>query len=408
MKYKSPILDELSFRGFIYQCTDMESLDTLLASKKVPVYIGFDVTADSLHAGHLTQIFLLRIFQKHGHTPIILLGGGTTKIGDPTWKNEMRPLLTDEQLAANMAGIRKSFANFISFEGENRAIMVNNDDWLKDLKYIDFLRNFGVHFSVNKMAAMETFKQRLDNATNLSFLEFNYPLLQSYDFLELNRRFDCVLQLGGSDQWGNIVNGVELVRRVEDKPVYGLTSPLLTTSDGKKMGKTMSGAVWLNKEKLSSHDFWQYWRNVHDDDVIKLIQLFTDSDRAQVQEFARLKFEELNKAKIFLADSITSLCRGPAELRSVHDILDGKHDGAFALELNKSTVFGLVDIIGVTVMSGAASSNGEAKKLIANGGLYINDQQVKDGRILVNESMTTNGLIKLGIGKKRVILIRFV
>lgn len=407
MKYKSEVLKELDFRGFIYQCTDIESLDNLLSERKIHVYIGFDVTADSLHAGHLTQIFLLSIFQKHGHTPIILLGGGTTKIGDPTWKNTMRPLLTDEQLAFNMAGIKESFSSFLSFDGPNKAVMVNNDEWLHGLGYIDFLREFGVHFSVNKMINMETFRQRLTEENNLSFLEFNYPLLQSFDFLELNKRYGCTLQLGGSDQWANITSGVELVRKIANKTVYGLTSPLLTTSDGKKMGKTLNGAIWLNRQKLNSHDFWQYWRNVQDADVVKLIALFTGADFDQVQEFAKLKNEKLNQAKIFLADQITGLCRGNDELEGVHKILKGEAQENCALPI----CLGANDIQNITIIellvkTGILKTNGEVKRLISNGGLYINDQQIQDGKQLVTMDMIKDKNIKIGIGKKKVSFVK--
>lgn len=411
MIYKSEVLKELMFRGFIYQCTDSEALDDLLLNQKVPVYIGFDVTADSLHAGHLTQIALLRIFQKHGHTPIILLGGGTTKIGDPTWKNEMRPLLSNEQLQKNIDGVKQSLSWLINLDKPNKAIVANNDDWLSSLNYIDFLRDFGVYFSVNKMVNMETFKQRLNDAQNLSFLEFNYPLLQSFDFLELHKRLKCIVQLGGSDQWGNITSGVDLVRRITGTTVYGLTSPLLTTADGKKMGKTVSGAVWLNKEKLNSYDFWQYWRNVSDEDVINLVKRLTDADENMVKEFARLKFEELNQAKIFLADSITELCRGQAELDAVHTLLKG---GTAAISskseivFKKSEIVGQKSIVHISVEVGAIKSNSEAKRLITSGGLYVNSEQVADVSALIQEDHIIDGHIKIGVGKKKLVIVKVV
>lgn len=406
MKYNSEVLQELAARGFIYQCTDIKELDVLLSKEKIPVYIGFDITADSLHVGHLTQIFLLRIFQKHGHTPIILIGGGTTKIGDPTWKNEMRPLLSEDQLEKNMQGVKVSFQKFLSFDTANKAIIENNDNWLKNLNYIDFLRKYGVYFSVNKMIAMETFKQRLSNETNLSFLEFNYPLLQSFDFLELNKRFGCLLELGGSDQWGNITSGVDLVRRVTEKTVYGLTSPLLTTADGKKMGKTMSGAIWLNKEKLSPYDFWQYWRNVHDDDVVKFIRLFTDTKTEEIKHFESLKCEELNEAKVFLADSITTLCHGTAAVENIHNTLNGKYDEstekAFSIKRESLESLTALDLALYTKLF---NSNGEIKRLITNGGFYINDQQVLNIKALVKDYLSSSKTIKVGLGKKRAIII---
>lgn len=407
MSFKSDLLNELDFRGFLYQCTDFESLDDLLCKEKITFYIGFDVTADSLHVGHLTQIFLLKIFQKYGHSPIILLGGGTTKIGDPSGRNKMRQMLNNDDLIRNFNGIRESFSKFLSFDGKNPAIIVNNDDWLKDIKYIDFLREFGSNFSVNKMVAMDTFKQRLQNEQNLSFLEFNYPLLQSFDFLELLNRYNCVLQMGGSDQWGNITNGTELIRKITNKPVYGLTAPLLTTSDGKKMGKSADGAVWINKDKLPSYEFWQYWRNVSDQDVIKFIKLFTDCDQSLINEFSELKFEKLNTVKIFLADSITKLCRSDEELNRVHALLDGSNVNYDTINIPYDEVVGTT-ISELILRVGLLESNGEIKRLVANSGIYINGDKLLDHKTIINDDFIVNGVIKISIGKKKLVVVKLI
>ena len=297
----SDFLREMSRRGFIHQCTDTEGLDALSAKGLITAYIGFDLTADSLHVGSLVQIMMLRALQQAGHKPIVLMGGGTSKVGDPSGKDDARRLLTSEDIKRNMAGIQQVFSQFLAFgDGPNDAVMVNNADWLEQLNYIDFLRDFGRHFSVNRMLGFDSVKLRLDREQPLSFLEFNYMVLQAYDFLELNRRFDCVLQMGGSDQWGNIVNGVDLARRVDQASVYGLTTPLLTTSSGAKMGKTADGAVWLNEDRLSAYDYWQFWRNTEDADVGRFLRLFTELPETEIVRLEALQGSEINDSKRFL------------------------------------------------------------------------------------------------------------
>ena len=295
--YKSDLMKTLTERGFLYQCTDEDGLDKAASSSVVTGYIGFDCTAPSLHVGSLVQIMMLRHLQKSGGRPIVLLGGGTTKIGDPSMKDKTRPILTDDMIEENKAGIKQVFSNFIDFDGDNPAILVDNAEWLDTLGYIEFLRLVGTQFTINRMVTMETAKRRLENELPMTFLEFNYPLLQSYDFVELNKRYGCTLQLGGSDQWGNIVNGVELGRRVDEKSLFGLTTPLMTTASGTKMGKTASGAVWLNEERLSSYDYYQFWRNTEDADVIKFMRLFTEMSLEQIAEYEKLEGSQINEAK---------------------------------------------------------------------------------------------------------------
>ncbi|MGD1956721.1 MAG: tyrosine--tRNA ligase, partial [Sphingomonadales bacterium] len=310
---KSDLLQTLSARGYIHQCTDMEGLDAEAAGQTITAYIGFDATAPSLHVGSLVQIMMLRRLQQTGHKPIVLMGGGTTKVGDPTGKDESRKMLSDDDIAANIAGIQSVFENFITFgDGQTDAIMVNNDDWLSGLQYIPFLRDIGRHFSVNRMLSFDSVKLRLDREQPLSFLEFNYMILQGYDFLELYRRHRCTLQMGGSDQWGNIVNGMELVRRVDSGNAVGLTTPLMTTADGQKMGKTANGAVWLNENALPAYDYWQFWRNTQDADVGRFLRLFTDLPLDDIAKLEALEGQEINAAKKVLADEATSLCRGAA------------------------------------------------------------------------------------------------
>ena len=309
--HSSKFIKNVIDRGYVHQCTDLNKLDELASDNIISAYIGFDCTAPSLHAGSLVQIMMLRLLQRTGHKPIVLMGGGTTKVGDPSGKDESRKLLDDQTIAANMAGIKDVFSKFITFgDGPTDAIMVNNNDWLSGIEYIDFLRDYGRYFSVNRMLGFESVKIRLEREHNLSFLEFNYMILQSYDFLELNRRYGCSLQMGGSDQWGNIISGVELGRRIDQRELYGLTTPLLTTSSGSKMGKTESGAVWLNADMLSPYEYWQYWRNTEDADVGKFLRLFTDLPLDEIADLERAKALEINEVKKLLATEVTKLCHG--------------------------------------------------------------------------------------------------
>lgn len=406
MNFKSDFLKEFKERGFFAQTTHAQELDDLLSSEKVTAYIGFDCTAKSLHAGSLIQIMILRLLQKHGHRPIVLLGGGTTRIGDPSGKDEARQVLSDEKIGENLQGIRKTLEKFISFGGGSaNAILVNNDDWLRHLNYIDFLREVGRHFSINRMLSFDSVKTRLEREQPLSFLEFNYMILQAYDFFELNQKYNCRLQVGGSDQWGNIVNGVELTRRVaaaknetnENREVFGLTSPLLTTSDGKKMGKTADGAVWLDSSMLSAFDYFQYFRNTHDADVGKFLRLFTDLDLAQIAELEKLKDQEINKAKEILAFETTKICHGQKAadeaLQKAREIFISKNAAAFE---EKEAVVGakLVDII---FEAGAAESKGAAKKLIEGKAVKINGEAVLD----IHHTITQAGDFELSVGKKK-------
>ena len=317
-EYTSSFLRVMSERNFIHQVTDWKSLDALLSEKNMVAYIGFDCTADSLHVGSLVQIMMLRYFQKCGHRPIVLMGGGTTKVGDPSGKDDARQLLNDNEIEKNKQGIKTVFEKYLNFgDGPSDAIMCDNDEWLSGLEYVQFLRDYGRHFSVNRMLSFDSVKLRLDREQPLSFLEFNYMILQAYDFLELSRRFDCSLQMGGSDQWGNIVNGVELARRIDQKSVFGLTTPLVTTASGAKMGKSAQGAIWLNSDRLSPYDFWQYWRNTEDEDVDRFLKLFTELPLDEIARLSALKGNELNEAKKILAHEVTQLCHGRDAANSV-------------------------------------------------------------------------------------------
>ena len=400
-------------RGFLHQATDLEGLDQLASGQGITAYIGFDCTADSLHVGSLVQIMILRWLQQTGHKPIVLMGGGTTKVGDPSGKDDQRQLLSEEAIAHNMASIKDIFAQFLSFgEGPSDAVMVNNADWLDDLNYIEFLRDYGRHFSVNRMLTQDAVRLRLEREQPLSFLEFNYMVLQSYDFLELARRYDCVLQMGGSDQWGNIVSGVDLGRRCAQKQLYGLTTPLLTTSSGAKMGKTADGAVWLNEARLSAHDYWQYWRNTEDADVGRFLRLFTELPEAEIARLEKLQGGELNDAKKTLASEATKLCRGAAAAASAAETARRTfEEGAVGADLPKIRVAGDRLAAGIPAFelfreAGLAQSNGEARRLIKGGGGRVNDQPVKAETDLITLShVTGEGVIKLSAGKKRHALV---
>ncbi len=411
--HRSDFIRRVVDRGYLHQCTDLDALDALAADNTVTAYIGFDCTAPSLHAGSLVSIMLLRLMQKSGHKPIVLIGGGTTKVGDPSGKEESRKLLDDAAIAANMAGIKDVFAKFLSFgDGPTDAVMINNDDWLQGLGYISFLRDYGRHFSVNRMLGFDSVKLRLERKQNLSFLEFNYMILQAYDFLELSRRNDCVLQMGGSDQWGNIVNGVDLGRRIDQKELFGLTTPLLTTSSGAKMGKTAAGAVWLNADMLSPYDYWQYWRNTEDADVGKFLRLFTDLPLAEIAELEKLEGADLNEAKKILALEITRLCHGEAAANQAAETARTTfEEGGTGDALPRTDVLASDLETGIAAYelfrrAGLATSNGEARKLIKGGGGRLNDIAITDEtRAITTADVNDEGVIKLSAGKKRHALV---
>ncbi|NIJ42631.1 tyrosyl-tRNA synthetase [Parvibaculum indicum] len=412
--YKSDFLRILSERGFIHQLSDEAALDEAALEKAVTGYIGFDATAKSLHVGSLVQIMMLRWLQKTGHRPITLMGGGTTRIGDPSFRDDARPLLTDEQIDDNLAGIKQVFAKFLTFgDGPTDAVMVNNRDWLDELKYIDFLRDYGRHFSVNRMLSFDSVKIRLDREQNLSFLEFNYMILQAYDFVELKRNYDCALQMGGSDQWGNIVNGIELGRRVDGAHLYGLTSPLLTTASGAKMGKTADGAVWLNADMRSPYDYWQYWRNTEDADVGRFLKLFTELPLDEIARLEKLAGAELNEAKKILATEATAMCHGREEAEKAAEAARIAFEmGATSadmptVEVPAADLDAGIGVLSAFVTAGLCSSNGDARRQIKGGGARINDTQVTDEKTsLTKESLTTDGVIKLSIGKKKHVLLK--
>lgn len=411
--HRSEFIKSVVERGYMHQCTDLQALDALCADKVISAYIGFDCTAPSLHAGSLVQIMMLRLMQRTGHKPIVLMGGGTTKVGDPSGKDESRKLLDDEAIESNMTGIKNVFSKFLTFgDGPTDAIMVNNDDWLKDIEYIPFLRDYGRHFSVNRMLGFESVKIRLEREHNLSFLEFNYMILQAYDFLELGRRHDCLLQMGGSDQWGNIVNGVELGRRIDQREMFGLTTPLLTTSSGAKMGKTAAGAVWLNSDMLSAYDYWQYWRNTEDADVGKFLKLFTDLPLDEIAELEARQGVELNEVKKRLATEITTLCHGPEAAEEAAETARRTFEEGGLGDALPSTDVPSADLdTGIAVFelfktAGLANSNGEARRLIKGGGGRLNDEKINDETQLITlGDVNSEGVIKLSAGKKRHALI---
>ncbi|MEM9428121.1 MAG: tyrosine--tRNA ligase [Pseudomonadota bacterium] len=413
MTYKptSDFLHTLQSRGFIADCTDLEGLDATLKSGTVTGYIGYDLTASSLHIGNLVQVMMLRWLQQTGHRPITLMGGGTTKVGDPSGKDEMRKLRSLDEIEANAAGIRRVFERYLAFgDGPTDAFMPNNAEWLDKLGYIEFLRDIGRHFTINRMMTFESVKSRLDREQSLSFIEFNYMLLQSYDFLELHRRHGCVLQMGGSDQWGNIVSGADLIRRVEGADAYGLTTPLVTRSDGKKMGKSADGAIWLNEDMMSSYDFWQWWRNVADADVGRFLKMFTEIDVAECDRLGALAGSEINEAKVRLANEVTKLCRGPdaavAAEATAREVFErgGVGDDLPTITLGPDDLGdGGISIVQLFVKTGLAASGKEAKRLIAEGGARIDDAPVTDaGAMIVGDA----GTLKLSAGKKRHALVR--
>jgi tyrosyl-tRNA synthetase len=408
---KSDFMGVMMARGFMADCTDYQALDEALVKGVVPGYIGFDATAKSLHVGSLIQIMMLRWLQKTGGKPIVLMGGGTTKVGDPSFRADERPLLSPAQIDDNIAGIRRVFTSYVRFgDGASDAIMVNNAEWLDSLNYLDFLRDIGRHFSINRMLSFESVKSRLDREQSLSFLEFNYMILQAYDFLELNRRYGCLLQMGGSDQWGNIVNGIDLTRRVLDHEIYGLTSHLLTTSDGAKMGKTAGGAVWLNADMLSPYEFWQYWRNTTDADVGRFLKLYTELPVDECDRLGALGGSEINHAKIVLANEVTGLLHGAdaaqaAEVTARAVFEQGGVGGELpTLMLSAAEIADGVTLAQLIVRSGLAKSGKDAKRLIAEGGMRVNDEVATDAGQMFGAGHFA-GPLKLTAGKKRHALV---
>jgi tyrosyl-tRNA synthetase len=403
---KSEFLIEAQARGFVFQCTDEAALDAALLAGTVAGYIGFDPTADSLHVGSLTQIMLLRLLQKHGHRPVALVGGGTGQVGDPSFREEARQLLNDQRIAENLAGISRVFTPFLRFgEGEAEAMIVNNAEWLDKLGYIQLLREVGPHFSVNRMLAFDSVKSRLER---LTFLEFNYSILQSYDFRELNRRFGVNLQMGGSDQWGNIVSGVDLVRRTDAKQVFGLTTPLLTTASGVKMGKTAAGAVWLTADKLSPYEYWQFWRNTEDLDVGRFLKLFTDLSLSEIARLEALQGAGINQAKIVLATEATALAHGRAAADEAAETArrtfteGAAADGLPSIELARAELAAGIPAFALFVRANLAASNGEARRLIRGGGARLNDVVIADEAQLISG----DAVLKLSAGKKQHVLVR--
>ena len=412
--YKSDFINAVTERTFMHQCTDIEALDERASREIIPAYIGFDCTAPSLHVGSLLPVMLLRWLQKTGHKPIVLMGGGTTKVGDPSGKDESRQLLTIEKINENMEGIKSIFAKYLTFgDGPTDAIMVNNADWLDKLEYIDFLRSYGPHFTINRMLTFDSVKLRLEREQPLTFLEFNYMILQAYDFLELSRRNDCLMQMGGSDQWGNIVNGVELGRRVDSTQLFGLTTPLMTISSGAKMGKTATGAIWLDQEQLSAYDFWQYWRNTEDADVGRFMRLFTELPLDEITRLEKLQNTEINEAKKILAGEVTKLCHGEDAAKLAAKTAEDTFEGAGisadlpTIELAKSDLEAGIAAFELFRQAGLANSNGEARRLIKGNGAKLNDSVIADETQMITlADNNADGVIKLSAGKKRHILIR--
>ncbi|MEQ8254964.1 MAG: tyrosine--tRNA ligase [Roseovarius confluentis] len=409
---KSDFMATMIERGFLADCTDYQGLDDALSAGVVPTYIGYDATAQSLHVGHLLNIMMLRWLQKTGHKPITLMGGGTTKVGDPSFRSDERPLLGPEQIESNINGMQQVFARYLAYgDGPTDALMLNNAEWLDGLNYLEFLRDIGRHFSVNRMLSFESVKSRLDREQSLSFLEFNYMILQAYDFLELNRRYGCLLQMGGSDQWGNIVNGIDLTRRVLDHEIYGLTSPLLETADGRKMGKSADGAVWLNADMRSPYEFWQFWRNTMDADVGRFLKLYTELPVDECNRLGALAGAEINEAKVILANEVTTLLHGAdaaAKAQSTaREVFEkgGVGDDLPTLELSPAEVGDGISIVQLIVKSGLAGSGKEAKRLIAENGARMDDQPLTDAGLIVDQGALSSP-IKLSAGKKRHALVK--
>ena len=409
---KSDFLQIMLERGFVADCTDYDGLDEALCKGGMPAYIGFDATASSLHVGSLIQIMMLRWLQKTGGRPITLMGGGTTKVGDPSFRADERPLLTPDMIDQNIAGIKQVFSAYLDYDdAPNGAMMINNAEWLDELNYLEFLRDIGRHFSVNRMLSFESVKSRLDREQSLSFLEFNYMILQAYDFLELHNRYGCMLQMGGSDQMGNIINGMELTRRVAEDRVFGLTSPLLTTSDGKKMGKSQNGAVWLNADMLSPYEFWQFWRNTTDADVGRFLKLYTELPVAECDRLGALAGSEINDAKVILANEVTALLHGAEAAKAAEvtarEVFEkgGVGDDLPTLTLSHDDIGDGVSIVQLIVKSGLVKSGKEAKRLIAENGAKLNDEPLTDSGLMITAE-TLSSPIKLSAGKKRHALVQ--
>ncbi|MDB9768816.1 tyrosine--tRNA ligase [Candidatus Pelagibacter ubique] len=405
-------LKEFKDRGFFYQCTGEENLSQLLDKEKIRAYIGFDCTAESLHVGSLLQIMCLRLLQKHGHQPIVLLGGGTTRIGDPSGKDKTRIILSEKEIEKNINNIEKILKNFLDDKDpETKPIFVNNYSWLKNLNYISFLRDVGKHFTINKMLSFDSVKIRLEREQSLSYMEFNYMILQAYDFLELNKKEKCMLQIGGSDQWGNIVNGVDLIKRYSNNHVYGLTTPLITLASGAKMGKTESGAVWLDKKFLSSYDYWQFWRNIDDRDVLKFLKIFTDIN---VDEIENIKDDNINELKILLANKATSMLHGEDEARKCQETAkqtfseNSLGDNLPTTQINKKMLDDNISILDLVILSKLESSKSEIRRLIKGNGIKINGQAISDEKFLITEDLFKSSLIKLSLGKKKHIKVELI
>jgi tyrosyl-tRNA synthetase len=407
-KFKSSLINELQDRGFIYQSTDIDALDDILSKEKITAYVGFDCTARSFHVGNLMQIMLMRKLQQHGHKPIIVLGSATTKIGDPSDKQGLRKILTNDEIQENKNSLSKTFHKFLNFSKDipNHAEIVDNLEWLGDMKYLDFLREYGVYFSINRMLTFDSVKSRLDRESQLTFLEFNYMLLQAYDFLELYRRYNCRLQFGGSEQWGNIVSGIELGRKVAGAELFGITTPLITNSSGAKMGKTANGAVWLNPEMLSSYDYWQFWRNTADADVLKFMKLYTEISVDEINTFNCVSGKDLNDLKKRLANEATALCHDFESAQKARKTSEDTFEkGINADDLPMYDISEDIPLYRVLVETSLASSNSEAKKLILGRGVKLNDVLVLDEKMALKAQ--GNQTIKLSVGKKKNILLNF-
>ena len=403
-------LKEFKDRGFFYQCTSEDNLSKLLDKEKINGYIGFDCTAESLHVGSLLQIMCLRLLQKHGHRPIVLLGGGTTRIGDPSGKDKTRTILNEEEIEKNIKNIEKILKNFLDIDDpQTKPIFVNNYSWLKNLNYISFLRDIGKHFTINKMLSFDSVKTRLDREQSLSYMEFNYMILQAYDFFELNKKENCVLQMGGSDQWGNIVNGVDLIKRHSNKQAYGLTTPLITLASGAKMGKTESGAVWLDKKFLSPYDYWQFWRNIDDRDVLKFLKIFTDLD---VEEIENVRDKNINELKIILANEATAMLHGKKEANASEETAKKTFtENSLGAELpsvliNKNQLDKGLNIIDLIILSKLENSKSEIRRLIKGNGVKINNKSIDDEKLIITKNLFKANIVRLSLGKKRHIKVQ--
>ena len=412
--HKSEFVQTLVERGFLHQCTDLETLDARAADGTITAYVGYDATADSLHIGNLVSIMMLHWLQKTGHRPIVLMGGGTTKIGDPSGKDETRQVLTEEKIGQNIESIRKTFDSFLEFgNGDQDAIIVNNADWLDELAYIPLLRDIGRHFTINRMLTFDSVKLRLEREQPLTFLEFNYMILQAYDFMELSKRHDCILQMGGSDQWGNIVNGIDLGRRVAERELFGLTTPLITTASGAKMGKTADGAVWLRPERFSPFDYWQFWRNTEDADVGRFLKLFTDLPLDEIACLETLQGSEINEAKKILASAATALLHGAPAAQEAAATAEQTFeagvtaDGLPTIEVPKAELNSGIALFALLSRAGLAGSNSEGRRLIKGGGARVNDVSISEETLEIGlDAVNSDGVIKLSAGKKRHALIR--